>query len=238
MEIPSAPPEAAQHLVLAAQDLAACGFVAAAHFRIDLAAQGPNKESYLSLWRNDAASTIARVIWARFAVAHVQYTLTSFALAFTTTLDDGRELITTNALTNSTYPPDPMVDVVRWRGMNHAPTLFKLHAARIERLRGGVAVMMPDMSHGAIERLVRKDEEAFVKRAIEIGYLRRDASGAVLRTLRGSYLMTWRILWPWKQLIARRQDRKLQRTLAEFPEVMAAARDVPPSPPALRERIG
>ena len=97
---------------------------------------------------------------------------------------------------------------------------------------------MPAADATGIEGLVRDTEQRVIDQAIRRGYLRHDADGAVRHTLRGSYLMTWRLLWPWKQITIARQARKLRRTLAEFPELAAEARALPPSPPAVVEQVG
>ena len=97
---------------------------------------------------------------------------------------------------------------------------------------------MPAPGEGGVDALVRDTERRGIDFAIARGYLRRDPDGEVRNTLRGSYLMTWRLLWPWKQVTTARHARKLRRTLAEFPELVAEARALPPSPPAVVEQIG
>jgi hypothetical protein len=47
--------------------------------------------------------------------------------------------------------------------------------------------------------------------------------------------MTWRLLWPWKQIRLETQATKLRQVLSEFPDLAAEARALPPSPPAMVE---
>jgi hypothetical protein len=238
-DIPSTSPHAAQRLGAVARELAACGFVAGAHFREEFAdSPSKDRQAYLSIWLNDRDAVVARAIWARFAEPAVRYELTSFALSFTTTFADGRDVITTNAPTASTFPPDPASDVLGWRDMNHPAMLYKLHRARAAQLRGGRATVMPAATPEGMDALMRDTERRVIERAIQRGYLRRGAGGQLRSTLRGSYLMTWRILWPWKHVTMARHARKLRRALADFPDLAAEARALPPSEPAMYEQIG
>lgn len=236
--IHSASPDAAERLAATARALAECGFVAAAHFHQDVPMGASNRSAYLSIWLNDRDGAVARVIWARMAQPSLRYGLTTFALSFATTWDDGSDVVTTNAATVPTFPPDPKSNVVGWKDMNSASVLYKLHRARAERARGGRGTVIPAATVAGMERLMHDTEQRALSSAIEHGYLRRDRGGELRTTLRGAYLMTWRILWPWRHLTQARQARKLRRALAESPEVAAEARLLPFSPPAMQERIG
>ncbi len=239
IDISSAPPAAAEWLATVARDLAACGFDAAAHFREGLTETATaQQQTYLSIWLNAAEAVVARAIWARFSEPSIRYSLTTFALSITTSFDDGSDVVTTNAPTVSTFPPDPANDVLGWHGMNHPAMLYKLHRARVGRLRPGRPAIMPPATPEGIEALMRETERRAVEHATRHGYLRRDADGRVRTTLRGSYLSTWRLLWPWRQLTTARHARKLRWTLAAFPGLAAEAATLPPSPPAMQERVG
>jgi hypothetical protein len=231
-------PEAADRFVETARELIPAGFTTAFHFRQPDHPDAPNRQAYLAVWLHEADGAVARAVWIRFVDIRIPFTMTSYALSFTTAFDDGREVLTTNAPLASVFPPVPTIDAVGWRDMSHAGMLWKLHRARSERLRDGRAVVPPPADAAGIEKLVRDTEQRVIDFAIGRGYLRCDAAGTVRHTMRGAYLMTWRLLWPWKQLAVARQARKLRRVLAEFPELAAEARTLPPTTPAIVERIG
>jgi hypothetical protein len=234
----TASPDATERLSTASRDLAACGFVAGGHFRAESTGGAHRREAHFSMWLNEPEAIVARVIWARFAQPSIGYELTSFALSFTTKFDDGREVVTSNAPTVSPFRPDRRIDVVGWTGMSHVSLLYRLHRARAARSRGGRGTVMPQRTAEEIERAMNRTEGDVIERAIAHGYVRRDTDGRVRSTLRGSYLMTWRILWPWKQLVMAGQARRLRRVLAAFPEIATEKRALPPSAPAMEERIG
>jgi hypothetical protein len=135
IEIASASPDAAARLAETARELARCGFVAAAHFRIEPPAEMPQREAYLSIWLNEPDAIVCRAIWVRISRPDVRLVMTSFAVSFATTFDDGGEIVTTNAPTVSLFPPDRKTDLPGWKDMNHASVLYKLHRARTERAR-------------------------------------------------------------------------------------------------------
>ena len=230
-------PEAADRFVETARELIAAGFTPAGYFQQPDHPDALNRRGYLAVWLHEPDGAVARAVWVRFAHATVPFRMTSYGVAFTTTFGDGREIVTTNAPTVSTFPPSPTVDGVAWKDMNHAAMLWKLHRARAQRLQNGQMPVMPAANDDGVDALVRDTERRVIDFAIGRGYLRRDADGEVRHTWRGAYLMTWRLLWPWKQITIARHARKLRRVLAEFPELAAEAQRLPPSPPAVVEQF-
>jgi hypothetical protein len=231
-------PDAADRFAETARDLAAAGFTSALYFRQPDHPDAPNRQAYLAVWLHEADGALARAIWIRLTDPIVRFTMTSYALGFTTTFADDREVVTTNTPTVSVFPLLSTIDGLAWKDMNHAAMLWKLHRARAQRLRNGQMPVMPPPGSDGVDALVRDSERRVIDHAIGRGYLRRDADGEIRHTLRGSYLMTWRLLWPWRHIAMARQARKLRRTLAEFPELAAEARALPPSQPAVVEQIG
>ena len=231
-------PEAADRFAETARDLTAAGFTAAVHFRQPDHPAAPNRAAYLAVWLHETDGAVARAVWIRFTDPTVRFTMTSYAMAFTTTFADGREVVTTNASNVSVFPPASTIDGLAWKDMNHAAMLWRLHRARAQWLRHGQVPVMPPAGSDAVDALVHDSERRVIDHAIGRGYLRRDADGEIRHTLRGSCLMTWRLLWPWKHITMARQARKLRRTLAEFRELAAEARALPPSPPAVVEQLG
>ena len=232
------PDAAADRFAETARDLIAAGFTPAGHFCEPDHPAVPNRDAYLAVWLHEAAGAVARAVWVRFTHATVPFTMTSYGLSFVTTFPDGREIVTTNAPTASVFPPLPTVDGLAWKDMNHAAMLWKLHRARAEQLRNGQMPVMPAAGDDAIATIVRDTERRGIDFAIGRGYLRRHAGGEVRHTVRGAYLMTWRLLWPWKQITMARHARKLRRVLAAFPDLAAEAQRLPPSRPAVVEQFG
>lgn len=106
-------------------------------------------------------------------------------------------------------PPD-------WRAfsfpeIHDGELLCRLHDAALARCAGGraprrfTAARMRD----EIEELNRRH----VLYQVEAGLL-RDRGVSLGPTVRGAAVMTWRLLWPWKQLAARRRRREAMSLLA------------------------
>lgn len=235
IEFASLTPDAASRLLDVARELIPHGFVDAGHFRQPQSTDPHDREAYLSVWVHPAEDVVARAVWVRFAHAEVAFVMTSFALSFTTAFTDGSEIVTTNSPTVSPFPPDPSIDGVGWQGMNHPAMLYRLHRARAARLRDGRETVATPTDSAGIDALMRATQQRVIDWTVRRGYLRRGPDGSLLPTLRGSYLMTWRMLWPWKQMKVAQLARKLRRTLAEFPDIAAEAERLPPSRPAITE---
>ena len=119
--------------------------------------------------------------------------------------------------------------------MTYVPLLYELHRRRVERLRAQrVLAFEPAIEPGASIKWLRDLHDRTVQRQFAAGYYRHDEGAGVYRkTVKGTFLMTWKLLWPWKQIRLARHARKLRRELAQYPDLKIAAAAV-----TVRDKIG
>lgn len=111
--------------------------------------------------------------------------------------------------------------------MHDLVLLYRVHAGRLERERGSREPVLPRPADTA-RHLVKRELET-LWRQVDAGYLWFDAGANVFRrTLKGSYLMYWKTLRPWKQRLAAAQERKLRRVLQDLG--MGAPEEYSPDP--------
>src|SRR5688572_1474684 len=77
-------PEAGDRFAETARDLTAAGFTAALHFRQPDHPAAPNRAAYLAVWLHETDGAVARAVWIRLVDVTVPFTMTSYALGFTT----------------------------------------------------------------------------------------------------------------------------------------------------------
>jgi hypothetical protein len=191
-----------------AQMLASSGFVAASHARIDN--HIPNSELYQSIWLStaDESMAIVQVVRLHSERGERMFTVCSFATEF-----EGASCIGTS---DSAQPPvfvhDPKENTVRWPGVKPIGLLLQLHRARVARLRGSRRGILPTPDK-LLERMARDHRES-MERQVAAGYYWHDHANYVYRTtLKGAFLMRWRLLRPWKQIAYTRNETRLRADL-------------------------
>jgi hypothetical protein len=135
-------------------------------------------------------------------------------VAFATKLVDSFEVRTTNSATIGVLPPSPGRDGVQLLGVADPRRLYQIHVARVRRLAGGRAPVLP--AEGQEIATVTAEIMHDLDRQVEVGYFYRDAGGEFYRpTWKGAALMTWKLCWPVKQIrrarIVRRGNEALRQ---------------------------
>jgi hypothetical protein len=204
----------------------------------------PGAESYLAFWIHRTDFAVSQLMAVRINRNGRQGRLTvvnSFHTRFTD--DTGIEI--GNSPTAGVFVPNRAVDSLRWPAMKEPVFLYDLHRRRVERLRGERQLKPPPPADPAasIQWLLDLHHRT-VRRQFDHGYYWRDeAAGVYCKTIKGTFLMTWKLLWPWKQLRLARHARKLRRELAMYPDLEAvvarltAGDKLPPIDPATLIRL-
>jgi hypothetical protein len=194
-----------------------CGFGGAVRWRTDSAATGQRS---LALALCDEATGRAGVV---YAVLDAAGRVASRLRQISCVLADGAVLSV-----NSTTVPGVFDLPPGWRAFNFpdihdGELLCRLHDTALAHFAGGRAprpLTAARMRH-EIEELNRRH----VRHQVEVGLL-RERGESLAPTARGAFVMTWRLLWPWKQLAARRRRRDAMLLLS----LLGPARPAPPRP--------
>jgi hypothetical protein len=151
---------------------------------------------------------------ATVAAMRAELVPTEVFLLFESEWDDDLRVSTSNARVPSVYPRIRGLDGESLPSVEDAARLYRVHRARVERVRHPVP--RRPLSRGddplGIERA---RQVANYQRYAPLGYSRRE--GEFMRpTLRGAFLMCWRLLPPLKQLALRARARREAALLREL----------------------
>jgi hypothetical protein len=135
---------------------------------------------------------------------------------FRTMFEDGSELATGYNSTPSVFPDKPKVDGINVRWISDPEQVYLIHAARVEQTKHAHRRRILPFDESAAEFL-QKDWREELERVREAGYVRhRPASRTYRPTIKGACIMTWRLLFPLKQIRNLRRDRKAKAVLQEI----------------------
>lgn len=136
-------------------------------------------------------------------------------MTFLTQFSDGTAIVTSNTSSAGVFPRDPKVSSVRCPGIRDFGLLYRFHRARVERARGGRAATLDHMKDARTR--MENDWTQTFERLVGAGYYSIDqARELYVPTLKGAFLMTYRLLPPFKQIQKLRRDRLAERTLREL----------------------
>ena len=212
----SLPPVAAEFFANAGAVLAAEGFDDAGMYFLPNTA--PKVEGLVLLGVNRQTSDYALVA-ALYATINEDTQLKSTHVEFVTRFNDGRVLGTSNASVLGCFAKIPGFETVHFPGLADLHQLYRLHVERCRR-------DAPNTQR--VNRLDREfdgDGERYLStilaeefgRQVGVGYLRLESGGDRYRpTVKGACMMTWRLLWPVKQLRAASRTRHAARLKAEL----------------------
>jgi hypothetical protein len=206
------PPEAQQAFDTATRGLAACGFRAVGHLRAaGQLAGGGVEDSHISVWVNEREGDVANVIAVRAssAMGRICDPVVAFAKRFT----DGSSVTTSNSRSATIFPADASADGITCRDCWDFEKLYAVHRARAARLQAGRRIA-PLPKDGEAAAFMHADYIRDLDRVTRAGYYSFDSGRPGYRpTLKGAYIMTWRLLWPLKQLRRRERDRRADAAL-------------------------
>jgi hypothetical protein len=144
----------------------------------------------------------------------------TWSIAFETRFADGMRIITVSSRSPSVFPSDPDRDVINVDWIVQPAELYAIHRARVMQSgRSHDARELPTPGH-EIEYLKQEWRDELARVAVA-GYFRLGRGRRSYRaTVKGAYVMTWRLMWPMKQLriwARRREARKVLRELGFEP---------------------
>lgn len=215
-DLSSLPAAPAEYFAQARDALAADGFEMVGMYYLPKAV--PNVEGLLHLTANRQTDELALAA-ALYATINGATTLKSMHVEFVSRYSSGQVLGTGNAKELGSFASTPGFDTVHIPQIDDLRQLYRLHVARCNAiLPGGRRINRLDSEFGGDGELFLNAilAEEFA-RQIPAGYLRLDAAGENYRpTVKGACLMTWKIIWPVKQIRMRIRDRKAERLIAEL----------------------
>lgn len=212
IELPDLAPEVAQAFVDASRGLVACGFQALGH--LTHYTHKTAQESYVSIWVNPSGVDHAQIIGV-CTPSELQGLRVVTLVTFRTEFSDGTSIVTTSSSSAGVFPRDPKVSPVRCPGIRDFALLYRFHRARVDRDRGRRTATL-DHVKDARTRMENEWTETF-QRLIGAGYYSLDQTRQkYVPTLKGAFLMTYRLLPPFKQIQRFQRDRLTERTLREL----------------------
>jgi hypothetical protein len=212
IELAQLPGEVATVFQSASQDLASCGFQAVGHGHHSVPQS--RQDSYVSIWANHQLGDSAQVIgictpWPTGNVRTV--TLVTFRTEYT----GQTSIVTSNSSSSGIYPVDPRIQSIRCPGIWDLPLLYQFHRARVDRDSRGRQPTLARVTPPET-RLQLEQTETF-ERLIRAGYYSLDQTQLYyIPTWKGAYLMTYKLLPPFKQIQKMRKDAACDRELKEL----------------------
>jgi hypothetical protein len=189
-----------------------CGFLSAGvATRLD---SQIGQASFVELFINAGHNDSAQVIAVRTPRPSAPARLTAL-LTFRTEFTDGTVIVTTNSATGSCFPPDPQIDSVRWRGCADLERLYQFHRARVKRDSGTRRATLKDVT-STVQRLENEHVRTFNRLTAACYFVVDEPGARFIPTIKGAFLMTYRLLPPWKQLNQYIKDRRAGRVREEL----------------------
>ena len=185
---------------------------------IALPNQVPNVAANLRFFVNQETADTASCT-AVYAHASGTWTMRSRYVQFSTCYHDESVSFTSNCEVASVFPRRPRVRGNRITQVKNPAQLYAVHRwiTREPSQTQKKTLPLIDQFNGdvaAYQRWLLIDE---LKDAAEAGYLYLSESQHAYRaTLRGAFLMTWKLLPPFKQIQLLKRKRKADRILAEM----------------------
>src|SRR5436190_1627008 len=135
---------------------------------------------------------------------------------FTAELPDGRIFDVSNSVTVPIFAPRPGHEVYRFPQVRDPLRLHKVFQILLRRRFGSSTLRQRDVATDPA-RFLAEVMDAEYRGQMEAGYYRLDEKTRRWRpTLRGAFLMVWKMLPPFKQLAKAAMRRRARRELAEI----------------------
>ncbi len=211
--------------------LASCGFTALGH--VTRLVANTRQNAFSSVWTNASNCDSAQIIGVT-TPSKTRGQKVAALVGFRTEFTDGTSISTSNMINPTVFPRDPRVSSVRCRDVYDIALLYQFHRARVERDRGKRTPTL-EKTQDAAGRLVYEHHDTH-DRLVKAGYYTIDhANQNYVPTYKGCYLMTYRLLRPFKQIQIARRDRLAGKTLRELgfgglTEFQSAQRGAPSQP--------
>jgi hypothetical protein len=210
----------------AVRDLGAEGFEVVANYRH----RGGNARLLMVsvLFVNRAAGHFAQGFFV--SIGSESTYRETWNLVIRTRFADGFEMNTASSTSDTAFPTDPMSDSINPYWIRDGRLLWAIHRARIEGdARKGQRRIVPDPGKEA--EFLNEDFRREIDHVVATGYYVPDEiAGRYRLTIKGAYLIIWRLLWPLKHLRRAARKRRAQSVLRELGfcgEAIASAARLP-----------
>ncbi len=182
------------------------GYVMGAHFK--------NVVSYLTMSSN-AARQVTAVVHVCCTLVSDEWKLQSSSVEFSTRYADKTVIDTNNVAIPSVQRRVSSHKVFKFPEENDVARLFRMHCAIEDRFGPQLPKCLPEK--GGELAALKDDLRESCDVQTRLGMMRWDARGEVYRpTVFGAFYMTWRLLFPLKQILAQMEKsraRALGKTL-------------------------
>jgi hypothetical protein len=202
-------PELAGFSRQVAAGLASQGFAPAAYLWCPNPAAG--LDTQLLVLTNPSSKESAAVIdmcVAKAGAAHLRQTYVEFCTEFV----NGEEICTHNSGTAAVTKADPLKRVFHFPAVKSPLLLYGAHRRLVDRHAPPAErfIPTPGTEHLHLAHSLNKAHD----RQVEFGYMYLDeASGDYRPTLKGAFLMAWKLAWPVKQVREAMAKREAAATL-------------------------
>jgi len=175
-----------------------------------------NVEALALLMKNARTDELAMAA-AIYATVDGATQLKSTYVEFVSRYSDGRVFDTNNAFVLSCFAKIDGFDTVQFPRVQDLHRLYSLHTERCRRAAPHgqrVNRLIHEFDGDGSRYLSATMAESFARQA-GVGYLQLD--GEQYRpTVKGACLMTWKLLWPVKQLRTLKRDQRAKRLMSEL----------------------
>jgi hypothetical protein len=143
-----------------------------------------------------------------------------------------RESIGTgNSRTAGFHPSDPLAHDLSAPQVTDPVVLWRLHCARVRRLSSSMRAAPKFIQPGHEIEHFEERETRGLKRCLDRGYYYLDdKTGLYRKTLKGAYLMTWKLLPPIKQVRRWVNERRASAEMRMLPAELLQSNPTPPPP--------
>ena len=212
IELPELPHEVAQAFIDASRGLVACGFHALGHLTHFTPKTAQN--SYVSVWVNPSSLDQAQIIGV-LTPSPLHGIRVVTLVTFRTEFTDGTSIVTSNTSSPGVFPRDKTANTIRCPGIRDFTLLYRFHRERVSRDRAARTATLDDVKD-ARTRMETEFTRTY-ERLIAAGYYSLDPARQQYRpTLKGAFLMTYRLLPPFKQIQKLRRDRLAEKNLRDL----------------------
>jgi hypothetical protein len=211
MELTDLPSDISKVFYTASAWLVHCGFGT-----LGVVSQQPadaSNKAFVSIWINKPLNDSAQIIGVRTPKSSGE-TKVATLVTFRTEFADSTSIVTSNTSSPSIFPLDPRVNSIRCPKIQDLALLYRFHRARVKREQGGRRPSLERVKDPS-SRLEFEHEETFA-RLTKAGYYSVDEKKQnYVPTLKGAYLMTYRLLPPFRQIQKLRKNIRANRALCE-----------------------
>ncbi len=196
----------------AAAALAVAGFEFRGYFKAPRFVR--NARGFVAILEHPSTFDVAQVVVA-ISPGTIGIRSKNYGIAISAYFSDGFVVATTNLSADSTYPRRPGRKGVAFVDVHDGQQMHRLHRLMVERFGTGVQVRT-EAEHDPAGFLRRGADEV-IAHQVKSGYMYLyEKSGKYRPTVKGAVLMTYRLLWPWKQIKRWRNGAEARRLRREF----------------------